>query len=82
MTDPKPYAKTIICLANSRRPDGRCFAGKEFAKGALGAWIRRINAANQNAISEKYRHRYWDGRARREKPEALDFGASDPFNAG
>ncbi len=55
MTDPEPYAKTILCLANSRRPDGRCFAGKEVSRGVTGAWIRPINAANRNAISEEDR---------------------------
>jgi hypothetical protein len=55
MPDPEPYEKTILCLANSRRPGGRCFAGKEFANGATGPWIRPINAANSDAISEEDR---------------------------
>lgn len=55
-----PYEKTIVCLANSRRPDGRCFAGKEFANGATGTWIRPINAANRDAISEEDR-KYQNG---------------------
>lgn len=60
MPDPNPYEKTILCLANSRRPGGRCFAGKEFADGATGAWIRPINAANSDAISEEDR-KYQNG---------------------
>lgn len=51
MPDPIPYTKTILCLANSRRPSGHCFAGKEFANGVTGAWIRPINAAHHNAVS-------------------------------
>jgi hypothetical protein len=46
------YEKTILCFANSRRPGGRCVAGKEFANGRLGGWIRPINAQNGSAISE------------------------------
>jgi len=49
--EPK-YEKTILCLANSRRPGGRCVAGKELVKGKLGGWIRPINAQNSSAISE------------------------------
>lgn len=45
------YEKTILCLANSRRPGGTCFAGKEFANGNTSAWIRPINAAHNGAIS-------------------------------
>ena len=52
MPDEPQYTKTILCLANSRRPGGRCVAGKEFANGATSAWIRPINAQNQNSISE------------------------------
>jgi hypothetical protein len=45
------YEKTILCLANSRRPGGTCFAGKEFANGASSHWVRPINASNGGAIS-------------------------------
>jgi hypothetical protein len=60
MPVPTPYAKTIICLANSRRPGGRCFAGKEFANGKAGSWVRPVNGGNSNAISEEDRQ-YKDG---------------------
>jgi hypothetical protein len=47
---PKPkYTKTILCLANSRRPYGRCVAGKDVEDGV---WIRPINGQNAHAISE------------------------------
>lgn len=39
-----PYNKTILCLAASRRPGGLCVAGKEFANGACGPWVRPISA--------------------------------------
>lgn len=45
------YEKTVLSLANSRRPGGTCFAGKEFAKGKSSNWVRPINAANGGAIS-------------------------------
>src|ERR1700733_238560 len=52
MSQEPKYTKKILCLANSRRPGGRCVAGKEFADGATGAWLRPVNAQNGNAISE------------------------------
>jgi hypothetical protein len=52
MTTQSQYEKTILCLANSRRPGGRCVAGKELLDSALGEWIRPINGDNGNAISE------------------------------
>jgi hypothetical protein len=47
------YEKTILCLANSRRPRGRCIAGKEFLNGKPGKWIRPVNKQNDDAISEE-----------------------------
>jgi hypothetical protein len=52
MTQTPKYTKTILCLANSRRPKGKCVAGKEYDGGKFGAWIRPVNARNDNAISE------------------------------
>lgn len=54
------YQKKILCLANSRRPGGTCFAGKEFAGGKTSGWIRPVNAAHDGAVSAKDR-RYQDG---------------------
>jgi hypothetical protein len=55
MPDPQLYSKTILSLANSRRPDGHCFAGKEFANGTAGGWIRPINTTHRNAVSDRDR---------------------------
>ena|ERR1700730_8872451 len=55
MPNSKPYTKTLLCLANSFRPDGHCFAGKEFVNGVTGRWIRPINAAHHNAVSDEDR---------------------------
>ncbi len=52
MPEEPKYEKTILCLANSRRPGGRCVAGKEIVNGKIGSWIRPINAENGHAISE------------------------------
>jgi hypothetical protein len=52
MVNQPGYTKTILCLANSRRPGGRCVAGKEFENGKAGQWLRPINADNHSAISE------------------------------
>jgi hypothetical protein len=56
------YRKTILCLANSRRPRGTCVAGKEFVDGKIGEWVRPVNSQNENAISPADR-RYENGDA-------------------
>ncbi len=61
------YENTILCLANSRRPDGRCIAGKEVVTNGYGNWIRPVNARPTEEISEEDR-RYEDGK----DPRVLD----------
>lgn len=36
-------AKTFICLANSYKLKHRCVAGKEYAEGIIGPWIRPVS---------------------------------------
>lgn len=74
------YEKTIICLANSRKPpSGRCIAGKEFVSGVAGAWIRPVSARPGHEVSEEER-RYEGGK----KAQLLDVISAplikaDPF---
>ncbi|MGH7707024.1 MAG: dual OB domain-containing protein, partial [Vulcanimicrobiaceae bacterium] len=35
--------KRIVCLANSRKLQGRCVAGRELQKNGPGAWIRPVS---------------------------------------
>ncbi len=45
--------KKILCLANSRKHGGRCFAGKEIAGKQFGDWIRPVSADPSEAIFEE-----------------------------
>jgi hypothetical protein len=62
MTEAQPkFIERIVCLANSRKPLGRCIAGKRMdANSKVGTWIRPISAQQSHAISEDDR-RYQDG---------------------
>lgn len=60
------YTKTIVCLANSRKLNGRCVAGREWNGTKFGAWIRPVSATEKGELyGERY---YTDG----SDPELLD----------
>ena len=61
-----PYSKTIVCLANSRKLNGRCVAGREWDGKAFGKWIRPVSSSQTGELaSERY---YKDGN----DPKLLD----------
>src|ERR1700680_4959168 len=64
---PAKYAKTIICLANSRKIGGRSVAGKEIAGGKIGSWIRPGSGRAGGGQSEEDR-RFENG----QEPRLLD----------
>lgn len=61
------YQKTMVCLANSRKPGGRCVAGKVIENGTYGAWLRPVSARPGAEISLEERQ-YQDGR----EPDIFD----------
>jgi hypothetical protein len=59
--------KRVVCLANSRKLQGRCVAGRELVGGRPGAWIRPVSDRPKEEVSE-YERQYEDG----SDPRVLD----------
>lgn len=57
----------IVCLANSRKLNGRCVAGRKFDGHRAGAWIRPVGDRESGEVSE-YERQYEDGT----DPQVLD----------
>jgi hypothetical protein len=55
-----PDIKRIICLANSRKRNGRCVAGIELMDSRKVGWIRPVSARENEEVSE-YERQYSDG---------------------
>lgn len=70
------YQRTIICLANSRKPpSGRCIAGKDLGGARAGQWLRPVSLRQSREVSEEER-RYETG----EKAQLLDI-VTVPLNS-
>jgi hypothetical protein len=46
------YSKTILCLANSRKPGGHCVAGLEVGRGVR-SWVRPVSSRSTREISDQ-----------------------------
>lgn len=56
-----PTVKRIVCLANSRKLNGRCISGIEVSPtGSRVGWIRPVSAREHEEVSE-YERQYQDG---------------------
>lgn len=55
-----PTVKRLVCLANSRKLNGRCIAGIELAEVRRAGWIRPVSAREHEEVSE-YERQYEDG---------------------
>lgn len=55
MADVDQNMRRIICLANSKKPGGRCLAGKLYSRGKFGRWMRPISGRMDEALSESER---------------------------
>ena len=62
-----PTVKRIVCLANSRKLNGRCVAGIELAGGQRLGWIRPVSARQHQEVSPN-EQQYGDGT----EPRVLD----------
>ena len=59
--------KRIVCLANSRKLNGRCIAGLTLTGRGRGSWIRPVSDRQNEEVSE-YERQYQDG----SDPQVLD----------
>lgn len=56
-----PYSHQFVCLASSKKPYGRCIAGKLWGGENHGAWIRPVSNREHDSISDAERT-YANGR--------------------
>jgi hypothetical protein len=64
---PSSYQKQFVCLANSKKLQGRCVAGKELEGFAKGDWLRPVSARPSGELN--FSERTYGGN---QEPQLLD----------
>jgi hypothetical protein len=74
-----PYRRRIVCLANSRKYQGRCIAGLEWGDAGLGDWVRPIGVAGKG---ELHAERLYSDGTEPQPFEIVEIGLVRPVPSG
>ena len=73
------YTKKIVCLANSRKLNGRCVAGREWDGTGFGCWIRPVSSAQKGELGNQ---RYCEGTRDPQLLDVIEVPLLEPRSSG